>query len=172
MNHETILHKILAPYLVYIGLFIGTGFLSGSIVHYPLNHIRFGSIGALGAIIFATASTINEAHFNKRNFKEEGVIKIIIFSLILSIGIGMVSGGVQHFDEEALYASYLIPLGIFVSLVGYMLKNNLDLGFKKITLIAGIALAILVPLGFGLHAYAITIPAETHAHSEDSHHDE
>lgn len=172
MNHQTILHKIIAPYLVYIGLFIGTGFLSGSIVHYPLNHVRFGSIGALGAIIFSAASTINEAYFNKRNFKEEGVIKIIIFSLILSIGIGMVSGGVQHFDEEALYASYLIPIGIFVSLVGYMLKNNLDLGLRKLTLITAIAIVILLPLGFGLRSYALSVSTDAHTNSEDGHHDE
>lgn len=171
MNQETIFYKVLAPYLVYIGLFIGTGFLSGSIVHFPLNHTRFSIIGALGAFIFVTASTINEAYFNKRNFKEEGIVKIMVFSLVLSIGIGMISGGVQHFDEEALYASYLIPLGILVSLIGYMLKNNLNLGIKKLGLIVGILIILLLPIGFGLHIYAISSArSSTHLHDEDNHH--
>lgn len=173
MNQESISYKVVLPYLVYIGLFIGAGFLSGAIVHFPMNPFRFSVIGIIGAIIFVAASTVNEVYFNKRNFKEEGIVKIMLFSVILSVGIGMVSGGVQHFDEEALYASLLIPFGILVSFVGYLLKNNPNLGIKKLGLTIGGLLVIVVPLGLGLHVYAVSShSAVPHSHSEEAHHDE
>lgn len=168
MNQESMSYKVLLPYLVYVGLFIGAGFLSGAVVHFPMNHVRFGIIGAIGASIFVAASTMNEIYFNKKNLREEGVVKIMISSLILSVGIGMVSGGVQHFDEVAHYASLLIPLGIFVSFVGYVIKNNLRFGLKKLSLTAAGLLIIMAILGIGLHSYADAFhDSPNHSHGED-----
>lgn len=172
MSQESVIHKILLPYLVYIGLFIGTGFLSGSIVHFPMNPMRFSIIGLIGAFIFTLSSTINEKHFNRANFEKEGVLKIIIFSLILSLGIGMTSGAVQHFDEEPLYASYLIPSGLFISLVGYVLKNDLRLCFKKSLIMGSATVLVLGLLGFSLRSFAHTMePTHSHAQEIAEHND-
>ena len=165
MNQESTFQKLFLPYFVYIGLFIGTGFLSGSIVHYPMNPGRFTVIGILGALIFTTSSTVNEKYFNKQNFQKEGLLKIIVFSLILSLGIGMISGAVQHFDEEPLYASYLIPIGLLVSLVGYVLKNDVRFAPKKFALLGGVTVVLLAALGFSLHSLAHGM-APTHSHEE------
>jgi len=162
------LKNVLASYIVYISLFIGTGFLSGSIVHYPISPTRYLIIGSLGAIIFTLASTINEALFNKKTFKDEGVIKIIIFSLLLSLGIGMISGGVQHFVEFPIYGSYLIPFGILLSIVSYIFKSNIHLfQHQVIKLVLG-ALLVVTPLGLGLNAYAKTMNVESHGHNQTS----
>ncbi len=167
MIPESVFRKILLPYLVYIGLFVGTGFLSGSIVHFPLNPTRFGIIGLVGAFIFTLSSTVNEKYFNKANFEKEGVLKIIVFSLILSLGIGMTSGAIQHFDEVPLYASYLIPSGLFISLVGYILKNDLHLGFKKTLMLGSITIIILAILGLSLHSFAHEV-SDPHSHYEEA----
>lgn len=172
MQQESVFQKLFLPYLVYIGLFIGTGFLSGSIVHYPMNPARFTVIGIIGALIFTTSSTINEKYFNKQNFQKEGLFKIIIFSLILSLGIGMISGAVQHFDEEPLYASYLIPLGLLVSLVGYVLKNDIRFSAKKFAVLGSVTLAVLLVLGFSLRSLAHEIgPSHSHEEVASSEHD-
>lgn len=49
-NHHS-LKDVIPSYVVYMGLFIGTGFLSGAIVHLPLNPVRFAIIGLIGAAI-------------------------------------------------------------------------------------------------------------------------
>lgn len=165
MQSESVFQKLFLPYLVYIGLFIGTGFLSGSIVHYPMNPARFTVIGIIGALIFTTSSTVNEKYFNKQNFQKEGLLKIIIFSLILSLGIGMISGAVQHFDEEPLYASYLIPLGLLVSLIGYILKNDIRFSVKKFAVLGTVLLIALAVLGFSLRSLAHEI-GPSHSHEE------
>ncbi len=92
-NNDGFLRKVIVPFLIYVALFIGTGFISGAVVHYPVAPTRNLIIGIIGATLFTIATTINEALFNKKNLREEGVIKFILFSLLLSLGIGMVSGG-------------------------------------------------------------------------------
>lgn len=167
MNTDIRVRNLIIQYLVYIGLFVGTGFLSGAIVHYPINPGRYFIIGIVGAIIFVGSSTVNEAIFNKRNFKEEGIAKVIIFSLLLSLGIGMISGGVQHFDEFPVYASYLIPFGILLSLTAFILKNNIKLILSQSTKLSAVALPIVIALFFGLNTYAKTLPEGDH-HGEET----
>ena len=52
-----------------MALFIGTGFVSGSIVHYPISPIRSLVIGVFGAILFAVASTVSELKEPGRNVR-------------------------------------------------------------------------------------------------------
>ncbi|GEM_PF-609418 len=162
------LKNVLSSFMVYVSLFIGTGFLSGAIVHYPMSPARYAIIAALGAIIFTVASTINEALFNKKTFKDEGVVKIVLFSLLLSIGIGMISGGAQHFDEFPIYGSYLIPFGILLSIVAYIFKSNIHLFQHQVIKLTLGTLLVITPLGLGLNAYAKTMNVESHGHNQTS----
>lgn len=169
MENTKRLRSILIQFLVYISLFIGTGFLSGAIVHFQIDPPRFLVLGIIGAIIFVAASTINEAIFNKKDFKEEGLAKVIFFSLILSLGIGMISGGVQHFEEFPEYATYLIPLGGIVALVGYLLKSNIHLQLKQLLKLTIFSVIIVGLLFVGLQAYAKTIDTSSgHGHGNES----
>lgn len=159
--------RIVLPYLVYICLFIGTGFLSGAVVHYPLNPPFFLMIGVIGAAIFTLGSTVQEAVYNKKNLREEGVMKFVVFSVLLSLGIGMISGGVQHFSEFPLYASKLIPFGIGLSFVTFILKNNLKISGKQMMLSLLVGALILVPIWFLLSSYASSMKVTPHGHDED-----
>lgn len=160
MQKATFLRTILSQYLVYIGLFVGTGFLSGSIVHFPLNPTRSVIIGILGGLIFVTSSTINEMLVNEKSVKEAGLARIILFSIVLSIGIGMISGGVQHFDEFPMYASRLIPLGLLVSLIAYLAKNNIQLHVSQMFRLSAVAVLTIAPLSLGLTTFAKSLTAE------------
>lgn len=161
------LKRVVLPYLVYICLFIGTGFLSGAVVHYPLNPPFFLLIGVIGATIFTLGSTVQEAVYNKKNLREEGVVKFIIFSILLSIGIGMISGGIQHFSEFPLYASRLIPLGIGLSFVTFIVKNNLKISGKQMSMMVLFGVVILVPFWFALSTYAASMKVVPHGHDEE-----
>ncbi|MCX6782549.1 MAG: hypothetical protein NTZ20_00930 [Candidatus Levybacteria bacterium] len=80
------INKVTLPYLVYLMYFLGVGFLGGAIVHFPVNPQIYGVIGAVGAIIFTVASTLNEWITNKRHVLYEGAAKKYNPLLILSIG--------------------------------------------------------------------------------------
>lgn len=161
------LKHVVPNYAVYMGLFIGTGFLSGSIVHFPMDPLRYFIIGLIGATVFVASSTINEIIMQGRQATAKEFVKLIAFSILLALGVGMISGGVQHFDEVPVYASQLIPLGIILSLAGYILKNGIDL-HKHQTLKLGAATIVFVALlGTGLSSYANSITTEGHGHGEE-----
>ncbi len=146
---------VIISFLSYLSLFLGTGFISGAIVHSGnLSELsKYFLIGIVGFSLFIAGSFIQEFILNKENLKEEGVFKFFLFSLILSIGIGMISGGTQHFSDFPIYSSYLIPLGLIVSYIAFLLKNNFT--FTKNLVIAGGILALIASLGFiGLNSFA------------------
>jgi uncharacterized protein (DUF305 family) len=157
-------NSVTLPYFVYLMYFLGVGFLGGAIVHFPVNPNLYGIIGAVGAIIFTFASTLNEWITNKRHVLHEGVIKILLYSLVLSIGLGMISGGIQHFVDFPIYASYLIPGGFIISLLGYVLSKEIKLDMQhKMLLVAKISL-IAIPLFFILNTWAKTFNTTSGGH--------
>ncbi len=119
-------------YIVYVVYFLGVGMTSSGIVLMPFNPLRYGIILATGLLLFGTGSFINEFVIDRKQVSFATVFKLILVSLTLAIGIGMISGGISHFKESPIYATYLIPLGILISAVSYMVKNNYYLTKKHL----------------------------------------
>lgn len=160
--------KVTLPYSVYLMYFLGIGFLGGAIVHFPVNPNLYGAIGAVGAIIFTIASTLNEWITNRRHVLHEGVFKIILYSLVLSIGLGMISGGIQHFVDFPIYASYLVPIGFIISLTGYVMSKELKLDRNQKMLLIGKMVLIAIPLFLILNTWAKTMDTSA-GHRHGSH---
>jgi uncharacterized protein (DUF305 family) len=154
--------NVLIPFSVYTALFVGAGFISGAVVHYPVAPLRNLIIGIIGAILFSIGSTINEALYNKKNLREEGVVKFILFSLLLSFGIGMASGGTQHFFDTPVYASILIPAGLLIGIIAFILQRNIQLSETVMTGILLFAIVIIAPVALALNMYAKTLPVGEH----------
>ena len=163
MKQHPRLRHVIPNYAIYMGLFIGTGFLSGAIVHLPLNPLRFTIIGLIGAIIFVASSTLHELKVMKREATHLEIFKLILFSILLALGVGMISGGVQHFDEVPAYASRLIPLGIILSLAGYILKNGIDLHRKQTLKLSALTIVFVAIVGTGLSSLATSNSADGQA---------
>ena len=159
---------VLSPYLAYVGFFLGIGLVSGSVVHFPGNPVRYAIIGSIGVILFVISSLMDEIVIKKRNLKENAIFRVILFSVVLSMGIGMISGAIQHFTDTPKYAAILIPVGIIVSLFGFLLKNQIRLTKAILGWSALCLLIVCIPLGITLNVLAedITTP---HAHTSDHH---
>lgn len=133
------MRKLIYKYLVYIIYFLGIGMTSSGIVLMPFNAVRYSIILSIGLSLFIAGSVFNEVVIDKNRLSAFESIKLIIFSLTLAIGIGMISGGISHFKESPTYVSYLIPLGIVVSFISFMVKNNFKLDKReKLIVIAGV----------------------------------
>ena len=139
----------------YLALFVGTGFISGAIVHSgDVNQIpKYALIGIVGVSLFLAGSSIQEFVLNK-NTQKTDVIKFFFFSLLLSIGIGMISGGTQHFSDFPVYSSFLIPIGLLVSLLAFIFKNDYKISNKSFAGVLGVFVLIASLLFFGLNNYA------------------
>jgi uncharacterized protein (DUF305 family) len=147
--------KTILNYLSYLSLFIGTGFISGAIVHSgKFSDIpKYIAIGVLGVFLFAIGSLTQEILSGKHFMNKLVAAKFFLFSLFLSIGIGMISGGFQHFTDFPAYSSFLIPLGFVLSWLAFLLKNNSGFNSKILATTVGI-LVLCLPLYFGFNAYA------------------
>lgn len=139
--------KLIYNYLVYVIYFLGIGMVSSGIVLMPFNAIRYSIILSTGLVLFIVGSIFNEVVINKHHLSFKESIKLVIISLTLAIGIGMISGGISHFKESPVYVSYLIPMGIIISCISFAIKNNYKLSKnEKIGLIV-----VLIAIGVMLH---------------------
>lgn len=123
--------NLIYKYLVYIIYFLGIGMTSSGIVLMPFNVMRYSIILFIGLSLFITGSVFNEVVIDHHRMSAIDSIKLVIFSLTLAIGIGMISGGISHFKESPKYVSYLIPLGIIISFISFTFKNNFKLSKKE-----------------------------------------
>jgi len=165
------MQPVFFPYFVYLMFFLGIGMLSGSIVHMPLNPARYSIIMSIGLIVFVAASYLNEVKIERKNMTPWETIKFLFFSLTLSIGIGMISGGIQHFDEEPLYASYLIPSGLLLSFISYVLKNQITMHWKRFAAAVAVVMVLATGIGTGLNQLAHSPAFATeHGHGEEDKH--
>ena len=161
-------------YIGYVGMFLGIGLISGSIVHLPIDPSRYTIIMIIGVLLFISASILNEIILKERSMNAKEVITLILSSLLLSMGIGMMSGGIQHFEDVKEYAALLIPIGLGISLFSFIIKNQIRLPKKKFAMVCLSFLLVAAPLTVFLENLANQPTAVEDVHAEHGHggHDE
>ncbi len=149
------LKKALVQYLIYIVYFLGIGMVSSGIVLMPFNMTRYGIILFIGLLLFITGSVVNEVVLEKKRLSKFEHLRLIGVSLVLAIGIGMISGGIAHFKESPEYVTFLIPIGVMLSFTSFMYKNGLKLTPKQ-TMLTSLS---LVSFALVLH-YSLSYTAD------------
>jgi hypothetical protein len=171
-------------FLRFITLFIGTGFVAGSIVHLGEGVNPWDvSLLCMGIVLFIVGSLLQERAHGSPNIQAHGLLRFLMLSLLLSVGIGMASGGMQHFVDTPAYAALLIPAGFALGFLAYCSKETTDLTRQQWwTLIVASWLCIGVmavllqlaipylPAAQNHHALDVTgIPSETLTEENDDH---
>lgn len=155
MEDKKQMTNILPGYLNYMALFIGAGFLSGSIVHIPLNPIKFGFIGLIGVALFVSSTVVKNSRSRSLNpATKTSLLKLIGYSSVLAIGVGMISGGIQHFSEFPDYLKVIIPIGVALSIIGYILTQGITLNTSQKLKIASAIFVVTAIVAMSLGAYS------------------
>lgn len=149
------LTSVVTQYGKYVALFVGAGLISGSVVHFPLAPVRYAIIGGVGGAIFAVASVLSD----RAGKDTAAVIRLAISSLLLALGIGMISGSIQHFQDIPDRASRLIPLGVALSISAFIVRNDLRPRRDDIAALALWTVTAVLFLGIGLGKVADAVPA-------------
>jgi len=155
MKH--IIKNITIPYFIILMYYLGIGFISGAMSHIFLWFKRNVIMASIGIVLFVIGALLNEIYIKKTDFTEKPYFiigKLILYSFIFSLGIGMVSGWVQHFLDVPKVASVLIPLWITLSLFAYVLKEEVYLSTKDKWLFVWKVFIIVVPLAIVLYFVA------------------
>ncbi len=149
-------------FISHILRYVGVGLISGSVVHAGTlggGSLQYTVLILLGVIAFVVGTLLEE-----RNKSEGSLLKYVLISVILSLGVGMVSGGTQHYLDGPVYASFLIPIGLGVGYLAFLFRDYTSkVNLKRIV---GIAMFIVVSFG-ALYSIAHSIPTlEDHHASE------
>ncbi|GAA2641298.1 hypothetical protein [Streptomyces vastus] len=104
--------------------------------------------------MFLAATVVNEFLLATDRPALRRAILVIGASLLLSFGIGMLSGGLQHFEDFPDRGAVLVPLGITVSFIAFVLKDAHS-SWRRIFGPMGLAVLLTATVGFfGLRAVA------------------
>ncbi|MEU0680148.1 MULTISPECIES: hypothetical protein [Streptomyces] len=150
--------------------FVGAGLISGAVVHHPLDPARYTKIAVIGVLVFLVATLVNEFLLAANRPALPRAILVIAASLLLSFGIGMLSGGLQHFEDFPDRGAVLVPLGITVSFIAFVLKDP-ESSWRRIFGPLGLAVLLTAAVSFfGLRTIAEGL-GETSGESGHSHGD-
>lgn len=134
--------------------FVGAGLISGAVVHHPLDPARYTKIAVMGVLVFLAATVVNEFLLATDRPALRRAVLIVAASLLLSFGIGMLSGGLQHFEDFPDRGAVLVPLGITLSFIAFVLKDA-ESSWRRIFGPLGLAVLLTAAVSFfGLRAVA------------------
>jgi hypothetical protein len=110
-------------FIIYLTSYLGVALIGGSIVHvgtFDAHNIRYAILGIVGLVLMIMGSVF-EAKSNQE------VLSLKYFGIVtaLAIATGFLSGGIQHYLDDPIYAGYLLAIGIVVSYVTFGSKYNL-----------------------------------------------
>lgn len=159
------------PYLGYVGCFVGAGLVSGGIVHYPLEPARYAGLAAAGVVLFLLATVLDERVRGAREGRAEpgpGRVRLVGGSLLLSLGVGMLSGGVQHFADVPDRAAVLVPAGLLLSYVAYQVREAAEVRASLLRPTTGLVVLVAAALLAGLQSVAAGMPAAAGGHDHST----
>ncbi|MGR3499216.1 MAG: hypothetical protein ACU0E9_10030 [Limimaricola soesokkakensis] len=157
--------NVFKPYFSYLLMFLGMGLISGSIVHAAQADMRQYALVlmAIGAVLFAFGSYLNEVLF-KTGILGDSVLKYVSVSLLLALGIGMVSGAAQHFYDTPVFASYIAPIGIFVSSLAFAIRQGYVLHRRNWAFMIMLGVVFATVFHLALRSYASSLPVSVGHH--------
>ncbi|MBT2390744.1 hypothetical protein J7E87_15255 [Streptomyces sp. ISL-1] len=152
-------------YLGYVGYYVGAGLISGAVVHHPMDPTRYSMIAGAGVLVFLVATVLNDIILATEKPVLSRTLRVLGTSTMLSFGLGMLSGGMQHFADLPDRCAVLIPLGIVLSFVAYFLKED-KAPWRRIFGLMGLAVLVVAALTFaGLRHIAPTMEQNGGGHS-------
>jgi hypothetical protein len=158
--------KFFIPYISYVLYFLGIGLFSGSLVHFSTSPTKYAIIAIASIIVFFVGAYLQEVVVSKKDIAHK-VLVFIFSNLLLSLGIGFMSGGAQHFTDIPTLAPYYICIGLISSVVGYIYKFDVQLHKKDLIILVTKFLFVVIPLFLILALYANTLPK-----TDNDHHSE
>lgn len=159
-------------YSRYIGAmlyFMGAALIAGAVVHYPVNPGLYTIICVVGAVVFLLGTFVNEFVLADERPVLSRAISLVAFSLLLSFGVGLVGGGIQHFEQFPERSAWMTPIGLVMSYVAFVAKDAKG-GLRHLVSPFAIGVVVVAALTwFGMSALASTIDSEGgHSHHSTS----
>lgn len=148
--------------------FMGAALIAGAVVHYPIDPPVYTAISIVGALVFLLGTIVNEFLLAAERPVLRQAIPLVCFSLLLSFGVGMVGGGIQHFEAFPERSAAMTPIGLVLSYVAFVAKDPKGRWSHLFGRFAGGVLVVTALTWFGMSALADSMGAHAHDHNDGS----
>jgi hypothetical protein len=136
--------------------YIGISFITGAISHWFFSGTRSLLTGIVWVVAFTIGTLLEEDTTNTS--------KTIIAGAILAVGIGSLTGGLQHFPDSPERSLWITPLGFLVSIIFFKMVHTYTLK-KKDYVYAIIASIVMLISSIGIYILIENyIPATANHH--------
>lgn len=144
--------------------FVGAALIAGAVVHYPIDPPVYTVICAVGALVFLLGTVVNEFVFAAERPTLTRAISLVAFSLLLSFGVGLLGGGIQHFEQFPGRSAAMTPIGLLMSYAAFVAKDQ-EGRWRDLVSPFGAGLLVVAALTwFGMDALASTMEPAEHDH--------
>lgn len=156
--------SIYARYVGAMLYFVGAALIAGAVVHYPIDPPVYTVICIVGALVFLLGTIVNEFVFAAQRPTLTRAIALVTFSLLLSFGVGLLGGGIQHFEQFPERSAAMTPVGLLMSYAAFVAKDPEGRWRNLFSMFgAGVALVAVVTW-FGMSAIADSMDSTGHDH--------
>ena len=148
--------------------FVGAALIAGAVVHYPIDPPVYTVICIVGALVFLLGTVVNEFVFAAERPTVTRAIALVTFSLLLSFGVGLLGGGIQHFEQFPERSAAMTPIGLLMSYTAFVAKDPQG-RWRHVFSVFGAAVVIVAAgTWFGMNAIADSMASASHDHSHGS----
>lgn len=155
-------------YARYVGAmlyFVGAALIAGAVVHYPIDPPVYTVICIVGALVFLLGTVVNEFVFAAERPTLRRAIALVTFSLLLSFGVGLLGGGIQHFEQFPERSAAMTPIGLLMSYAAFVAKDPEGRWRNLFSLFGAVVLMAAVVTWFGMNAIADSMESTGQDHS-------
>lgn len=148
--------------------FMGAALIAGAVVHYPINPSLYAIICVVGAFVFLLGTIVNEFVLADERPVLSQAVSLVAFSLLLSFGVGMVGGGIQHFEQFPERSAWMTPVGLLMSYVAFVAKDSKGRWQHLVSPFAAGVVVISALVWLGMTVLAGTVSSDGHSHDNGS----
>jgi len=148
-------------FVIYLTSYLGVALIGGSIVHvgaFDDHSTRYVILGIIGLALMITGSV-----FEAQTNKEALSVKYFAVVTALAVATGFLSGGIQHYLDDPIYAGYLLAIGLVVAYVAFSGKNNFPTSTRGLVTVIVLGVAIIFTSNTLLHE-AVPHGGDSHQH--------
>lgn len=160
--------SIYARYVGAMLYFVGAALIAGAVVHYPIDPPVYSAICGVGALVFLLGTIVNEFIFAAERPALSRAVALVTFSLLLSFGVGLLGGGIQHFEQFPERSAAMTPIGLLMSYAAFIAKDPEGRWRHLFSLFGAGVVLLAVATWFGMGALGDTMGTSGHDHGQSS----
>ena len=156
--------SIYARYVGAMLYFVGAALIAGAVVHYPIDPPVYTVICVVGAFVFLLGTVVNEFVFAAERPALGRAVSLVTFSLLLSFGVGLLGGGIQHFEQFPERSAAMTPVGLLMSFAAFVAKDPEGRWRNVVSIFGASVVLVAGATWFGMSALADSMAASDHHH--------